>query len=185
MVISLRHWRQDPFDISSPPRGKGLLEKFCDGVLEDSMTTRRTSIEAYEKIKANGLLSKRRFETYTALFRHGPATTSELIEAIRADNPGRDVPMTRNLHRRLGELVERGVAYEVRERKCRITNHTVIEYDVTDGLPVQPKKKKSELEVSRERVAYLEAQVESLRAQIRRMGGTVDDVQADLFGARP
>ena len=40
---------------------------------------RQTSIDCYNKIKAEGLLSKRRLEVYEILFHHGQLTANEIV----------------------------------------------------------------------------------------------------------
>ena len=66
---------------------------------------RQTSIDCYNKIKANGLLSKSRLQVYEALYKT--------------------------------ELREQGVIYEKGEKKCNITGRNVIEWDLTDNLPIK------------------------------------------------
>lgn len=107
------------------------------------MTTRHTSIAVYREIEARGLLSEMRWKVYDKLFQHGPATAAELASKFPPSVGGRGE--AGNVHARLGELVERGVAYIVRDRVCRITGHTVAEYDVTDQLPTDPPKQSREL----------------------------------------
>lgn len=126
--------------------------------------TRRTSRVAYNIIQASGLLSKRRWEAYDALFHHGPATASELAA---------HVTMRKNdLSSRLSELVDWGVAYEVRERPCRVTYQTVIEFDVTSDLPVKPLREPSASDRLRRRIAELEIEVAQLKARLARMART-------------
>jgi len=99
---------------------------------------RRTSLEAYTQIKESGLLSGRRWQVYDALYHHGPCTASELFYKMRnMRNPSHS-----NVTTRLGELRDMGVAYEVRERLCSITGRNVIEWDVTERLPVKFEKTK-------------------------------------------
>ena len=47
------------------------------------MKTRQTSIDCYNEIRANGLLSKRRFEVYEALLSSAPCTSSEAATITR------------------------------------------------------------------------------------------------------
>lgn len=103
--------------------------------------TRQTSIEAYNVIKENGLLSKRRWEVYDVLFHNGPLTAGEIgkhMSGYRSAVSTAD----RNIHARLSELKKFGVVFEVRERICSITGMTVIECDVTDRLPIKLEKPK-------------------------------------------
>lgn len=102
------------------------------------MIVRQTSIEAYQQIEAEGLLSAMRFKVYSALFHHGPATAAELSSTFPRSKGGRGE--AGNVHARLTELEERGVARELGERKCTVTSRNVIVWDVTDQLPRDPKK---------------------------------------------
>jgi len=97
---------------------------------------RETSIEAYNKIKSEGLLKGRQFDVYEALHLYGPSTGAELFYKMkRARNPSHS-----NVTTRLGELRNMGVVEEIRTRKCSITGMTVIEWGVTDRTPVRFKK---------------------------------------------
>ena len=97
------------------------------------MKTRQTSIDCYNEIKNSGLLSKRRFETFEAIIKIAPCTASEVQHSINYNNGGRDCM------KRISELRDRGVIYEVKTRKCSITGRNVIEWDLTDKLPVEIK----------------------------------------------
>lgn len=97
---------------------------------------RSTSREAYNTIKANGLLGKRQWEVYNLLFLHGPCTAMELRKFFP------EGIVDSQIRARLNELRKFGVACEVRTRKCTVTGMNVIEWDVTDRLPIEPPKKK-------------------------------------------
>lgn len=103
------------------------------------MTVRRTSIEAYNTIKENGLLSKRRWEVYEVLFNYGPLTGGEIGRKMASYRSAVSTA-DRNIHARLTELRNFGVVYEVGERDCRVTGMSVIEWDVTEALPVKFEK---------------------------------------------
>ena len=96
------------------------------------MKTRQTSIDCYNEIKANGLLSKRRMEVYEAIFKNAPCTTNEALKDIYSGSHG--------VGSRTTELRDSGVIYETRERPCRVTGRNVIEWDLTDRLPISIKK---------------------------------------------
>ena len=98
------------------------------------MKTRQTSIECYNEIRANGLLSKRRFEVYEALLSSAPCTSSEAIRNAKTTFGVFGVSS------RFTELRDLGVIYEVRTRECTVTGRNVIEWDLTDRLPVNVKK---------------------------------------------
>jgi len=98
------------------------------------MKTRQTSIDCYNQIRANGLLSKRRFEVYEALLSSAPCTSSEAIRNAKTTFGVFGVSS------RFTELRDLGVIYEVRTRQCTVTGRNVIEWDLTDKLPVNVKK---------------------------------------------
>ena len=97
------------------------------------MTTRQTSIDCYNKIKQEGLLSKRRFEVYEALLSSAPCTSSEAIRNAKTTFGVFGVSS------RFTELRDLGVIYEKGEKKCSITGRNVIEWDLTDRLPINIK----------------------------------------------
>ena len=97
------------------------------------MAIRQTSIDCFNKINAQGLLSKRRLQTYNALIKIAPCTASELQKSMDYNDGGRDCM------KRLSELRNLGVIYEKKERKCNITGKVVIEWDLTDKLPINIK----------------------------------------------
>ena len=94
------------------------------------MITRKTSIECFNKIKQEGLLSKRRLQVYESIFNHAPCTASEVFN---------DKNLKTNQSGRFTELRDLGVIYEKGERTCSITGKNVIEWDLTDRLPVNIK----------------------------------------------
>jgi hypothetical protein len=95
---------------------------------------RQTSIDCFNKIKENGLLSKRRLEVYEAIFKNAPCTTNEALRDINSGSHG--------VGSRTSELRDLGVIYEKRQRKCSITGMNVIEWDLTDKLPSKLQTKK-------------------------------------------
>ena len=98
------------------------------------MNTRKTSIECFNKIKQEGLLSKRRLEVYEALYTSAPCTSSEAIRNAKTTFGVFGVSS------RFTELRDLGVIYEKGEKKCTITGRNVIEWDLTNGLPINFKK---------------------------------------------
>lgn len=101
---------------------------------------RQTSIDAFNKIKSEGLLPIRRWQVYDILFNHGPATGNELLIHFRKKY-GTLYGNSPVVTSRLGELRDIGVAQEIGTKVCSITNQKVIEWDVTDGLPKKIKIK--------------------------------------------
>lgn len=100
------------------------------------MGVRETSIEVYNRIKDEGLLSQRRLEVYEQLFTFGPCSANELFKATQ----GVCYVSQAAIQPRLNELVALGVAKEVETRECKITSNRVLIYDVTDRLPVKFEK---------------------------------------------
>ena len=96
------------------------------------MNIRKTSIECFNKIKQEGLLSKRRLQVYESIFNYAPCTASEVFN---------DKNLKTNQSGRFTELRDLGVIYEKGERLCRITGRNVIEWDLTDRLPINFKNK--------------------------------------------
>lgn len=101
---------------------------------------RKTSIEAYNQIKNNGLLSERRMQVYDLLYKYGPLTALQVIDHFRRTLI--NFSSTGNLSTRLSELRDMGVVEELGTTKCPIGGRNVILWDVTDRLPVKVEKKK-------------------------------------------
>lgn len=97
------------------------------------MTSRRTSINIYRQIEADGLLSKRRWQVYSTLFKHGPLTGTQLSKIVRSSFGGWSLSET--IRNRLTELRDAGAVAELGEVKCPINGNQVILWDVTDQLP--------------------------------------------------
>lgn len=97
-----------------------------------NMKTRQTSIDCYNQIKAHGLLSKRKLEVYKAILKNAPCTTNEALKDVYSGSHG--------VGSRTSELRDAGVIYEKNIRPCRVTGKNVIEWDLTDRLPINIKK---------------------------------------------
>jgi hypothetical protein len=95
---------------------------------------RQTSIDCYNQIKEEGLLSKLRLSTHYAMLHSSPCTASELQNYI--DKNGIKVKHALKL---LSQLRDLGVVYEKGERNCNVTGRVVIEWDLTDKLPIDKK----------------------------------------------
>ena len=91
---------------------------------------RDTSIEAYNKIKADGLLSRLRFDVYDIIFHHGPMTQGECWRDYF--NHARQ---RHSVAPRFAELKRHRVIREVGNRPCGVTGMTAILWDVTSNLP--------------------------------------------------
>mgnify|MGYP003648059121 CR=1 FL=1 len=95
------------------------------------MKTRQTSIDCYNEIKEKGLLSNMRFKVYEAILRKAPCTSGEAFATMTTKE--NQISQSRA---RFTELRELGVIYEKGEKQCSITGRNVIEWDLTDRLPV-------------------------------------------------
>jgi hypothetical protein len=98
------------------------------------MTIRQTSIDCYNKIKEQGLLSNMRFKVYEAILKKAPCTSGEAFAIMTTKE--NQISQSRA---RFTELRELGVIYEKGEKQCSITGRNVIEWDLTDRLPVNIK----------------------------------------------
>lgn len=117
---------------------------------------RNTSIQVYDKIKANGLLSKRRFQAYDTVFNHGPLTATQVSKI--AGVPG--------LWKRLPELRKLGVVAEVGTSQCPITGETVLLWDVTDQLPIESNSPTT----NKEKILFLKATLQIASKALRDNG---------------
>ena len=90
-------------------------------------TTRQTSIDTYNQILAEGLLSKKRLEVFEAIMKNATCTTNEATKDLPSGSYG--------IGSRTTELRKLGVIYERCVRKCKETGRNVIEWDLTDKLP--------------------------------------------------
>lgn len=93
---------------------------------------RHTSVEVYRQIRNEGLLSELRLEVYETVFNHGPITQGETWMKLHRPRP--------SVTPRFAELQKRGVLKIVGERECASTGRKAVLWDVTDSLPVEPKK---------------------------------------------
>jgi hypothetical protein len=112
---------------------------------------RETSIKCYNQIKSEGLLSKRRLQVYEALLDSAPCTSSEAIR-----NSGATFGVF-GVSSRFTELRDLGVIYEKGTKICSVTNRNVIEWDLTDKLPKDlPKiKTQSKKDIKKEAIALI------------------------------
>jgi hypothetical protein len=90
---------------------------------------RSTSIEAYNTIKDNGLLSKRRWEVYDWLFHNGPSYANKVWREI---NPHANNGVVTT---RFSELKAMGLVREVGETIDERSGMACILWDVTADLP--------------------------------------------------
>jgi phage-related protein len=108
------------------------------------MSIRQTSIDCYNQIKAEGLLSKLRLRTLYAMIHSAPCTAGELQDYI-----DKNKIQVKHAWKLLSQLRDLGVVCEKTERNCKITGRVVIEWDITDQLP---KNKKLIINTKKDRV---------------------------------
>lgn len=92
---------------------------------------RDTSIEVYNKIKSEGLLSKKRMELYDHIYKHGPLTSNSAFSALGWKT---------NMSGRFTELEDLGVIRAIGKTQDQGSGNTVTLWDVTKYLPEQAKK---------------------------------------------
>lgn len=108
-----------------------------------------TCRQAYERIKASGMLPDARYAVYDLLFREGPLTQREI-----------DQHLTPDAHKRVSELVKHGVVVSVGTRTCTVSGQEAYQWDVTDQLPVPiPKAKKEDLDGDAKAIAEIKAAI--------------------------
>tara|TARA_R110000744_G_scaffold27446_1_gene67036 strand:- start:195 stop:626 length:432 start_codon:yes stop_codon:yes gene_type:complete len=101
------------------------------------MKTRQTSIDCYRQIKSEGLLSKRRLQVYEILLENGCLTGTELSILFKQKHFSSN--HSEGIRNRISELFDRGVVYEKGIVECKSTGRKVIQWDLTDKLPLKIK----------------------------------------------
>lgn len=116
---------------------------------------RKTSVDVYRQVKAEGLLSKRRWQVYDILYRAGPLTAGETAHHL-------GVPLN-GASPRFSELKARGVIKETdKPRLCSITGRRVLAWETTDELPHLPARKESD----KQKIKRLEREIYVLEREI-------------------
>jgi hypothetical protein len=95
---------------------------------------RQTSIDCYNQIKSEGLLSDLKLLTYHAMLHTAPCTAGELQKYIEKNEI-----KVKHSWKLLSQLRDLGVIYERSVRICFVTGRNVIEWDLTDKLPLKEK----------------------------------------------
>ena len=98
--------------------------------------TRTTSIDCYNQIKREGLLSERRLQVLSIMMYIAPCSAGELE---------REFIFRHNIKggwKQLSVLRDQGVLKELGTKICNVTGRKVIKWDTTGNLPVKPKKKR-------------------------------------------
>jgi hypothetical protein len=98
---------------------------------------RNTSLDAYERIKAEGLLSRRRFEVYEIVTLHGPVTAHRMVKFARSKYP--EANQT-GFNARLSELEEMGCITTVGEEINPVSGKSNLLWAVTGKLPTVLRK---------------------------------------------
>lgn len=127
--------------------------------------TRQTSIEAYNQIKENGLLTGLQFKVYDALYHYGPATQQELWFRCFKET------QARNIMPRFAELQRLGVIDSLQKKPCDISGRNCMVWDVTDRLPAKPQPKQTKDQIIKElkdKVNAMEAQIMDLNYRVLR-----------------
>ena len=124
--------------------------------------TRQTSIAAYNKIKSDGLLSKRRLEVYQILYKFGPLTAHEVVNIARSKYPKANQT---GFNARLSELRTMTVVDEVGEKADKVSGHLNILWDVNSNLPIKLPKKKTKDKI----IAELRLEIEDLKTQLMQL----------------
>ncbi len=133
------------------------------------MDSAELSAQAYETIKANGLLSKRRFEVYDILHRKGPLTAHEIVDIAREFYPKTNQT---SFNARLSELEDAGVVDQVGEKVNPISGMRNTLWAANGNLP----RKQTQREKLVDLIHKTEERLERLRDRLVLMDskGTVN-----------
>lgn len=99
-----------------------------------------TSKIAYDQIKKDGLLPKKRFECYEVLFFNGNLTSAEVFKILNKDKPNAAITSSRS---RFTELRDMGCIAEFGTKICTVTGKEAIAWEVTPNIPNELPKKMS------------------------------------------
>ena len=102
----------------------------------------QNSLDAFNHIKKNGLLSDKRLKVYQ-IFVHNPdgLTGSEVSDIYKKNYPSSQHSET--IRNRITELRDMGVLDEVGNVLCRFTKRNVMKYRVNSNMPTKLVIKKS------------------------------------------
>ena len=96
---------------------------------------RTTSVETFNEIKSNGLLSLRRWQVYEVLYNLGPSTGAQIAKQVKAIYGSWGHSET--IRNRLTELRDTGCISECGEVDCPISGNRVLQWQTNDNLPVK------------------------------------------------
>jgi hypothetical protein len=95
---------------------------------------RQTSINCYNQIKREGLLSERRLQVLYIMVSLSPCSAGELEKEFNL------IHGIKGGWKQLSVLRDQGVLREIGTKTCSITGRNVIEWDMTGNLPIEPIK---------------------------------------------
>ena len=128
---------------------------------------RKTSVKAYNEIKLNGLLSRKRWQVYSVLYEHGPMTGAEVSKRIK--NQFGSMGVSETVRNRLTELRDAGVVDEEGTVMCPVTGRQVIQWDVNTNLP--RKREKDPREILLKQIAKYEKKLDVLKTKLGKIRG--------------
>lgn len=106
---------------------------------------RQNSIDSFNTIRDNGLLSERRFQVYEILYEHGPLIGSKVSMMMKSKHGVQGT--SESVRNRLTELRGMGCVYERGLQIDNSTGNTVILWDVTSDLPRKLIKKSKQTHI--------------------------------------
>ena len=134
--IKQAHWRGPTPPPKPAPKPQQVVKR------APVAAARQTSRDAYNEIKSNGMLSKRRMEAYEVLFNYGPMTSNEVFQLVNVNG---DPNYRHNTNARMAELRTLGVIAEKGTKQCSISGNNCILWEVTSNIPMPPPKKPARL----------------------------------------
>jgi len=132
-----------------------------------SELTRRSSAEAYEALVHSGELTRTQLKLWRALREHGPMTGNEADTMLRSASS----------HKRMSELVKKGVAQEVQRRPCKITGKENVEVKALDAMPIPLKN----MPLKRPSVASIVRALGEIRLVFNQVSWEMGQDTADLL----
>lgn len=112
-----------------------------------------TSIEVYNQIKLEGLLSEKRLRVYEIFYEYGELTGSQVSEIYKSLHPTSQHSET--IRNRITELRDMGVLEERGTTICHLTKREVLKFVLTDQLPNKLEKKHTRKEQVDEVLEYI------------------------------
>lgn len=138
--------------------------------------TRKTSIEVWQQINQEGLLTKMQRKALQVIAWHGPVTGSELDAHSNS----------RYMHQRISELFAVGVIRQAGRKKCSVTNRSVMAWESTGAMPhetlkgIGNQKHKSKIKELRELNREQSKTIEVLGAEVRRKQSVIERLTREV-----